>query len=1155
MSHSHLSVHRLDPHRGRRQHRRGAPSPAAAEREHAPTRRRQRRPWRAVVLLGVGALVASFVGRRGLAEPAASPPQPSPVAAASLPQPSPVPVRGQVLAATATAPFARFPAISPDGATVAFSFQGDIWAVPTQGGAARRLTVHEAYEAWPRFSPDGSRIAFVSDRFGNDDIWVMDARHGTPRRLTYHSADDLLGGWTPDGRLLFETRRAWVQVEREREIWAVSVDGGTPDRLLDAVGYTPVMSPDGRFIVFAHGSNGEFRKGYRGAAAKNLWLYDTRDGSYRQLTDFDGNDMRPAFSGPRTLYFISERDGTYNLYRTTLGEDGAPVGEPVQLTRFVDDGVRTFDVNAAGTVVLERQTDLYVMPAGGAPRRLSIEVPLDERFDPVERRSFTDSAAEFAVSPDGRYVAFVVRGEIFLMRNDPNKNRTVRLTRHPYRDRDVAWADEHTLLFASDRDGQYELYLLRSADPDEPDLFFSLRHEAVRLTDTPAEEREPVVSPDGGKVAFRRGRGQLVVARLQDGALGDEQVLLDGWATPEGVAWSPDARWLAYALDDLEFNTEIYIRAADGSGEPVNVTQHPKADTSPVWSGDGSKLGFLSLRNNGDADVWFVWLRRADWEKTRADWELQEELPADGGDGGAGKQADGGGKTAPAPVQIDFERIYDRLVQVTSLPGNESDLAISPDGKTFYFVTNRPLRQSYEADQDLYSIRWDGTEMKALTRGGQAPTAVRLGPEGKRLYLLQRRGRLARVGTADGKLENLPFSARMQIDYRAEARQVFDEAWRVLDAGFYDPNFHGHDWRALGNKYRAWALRASTRRDFRDVFNMMLGELNASHLGMSVPDRAETQSEQTGLLGVEVDPVPEGVRVQRVIPDSPAARSDSRLQPDEVIVAVDGEVVAAADNFFALLADRADQRVVLRVRDSGGAEREVVIRPAASLRRQLYEEWVRDRRELTERYSGGRLGYIHVQGMNWPSFERFERELVASGQDKEGLVVDVRFNGGGWTTDYLMAVLTVRQHSYTIPRGAAADLARDHEEFRDFYPFGERLPLAAWTKPAAALCNANSFSNAEIFAHAFKTLGRGPLVGEPTFGAVISTGGAGLIDGSFVRLPFRGWFVRATDRNMENGPAVPDVIVPARPDDRAGGEDEQLRAAVRALLAQIDAGG
>ena len=1054
------------------------------------------------------------------------------------------------LAAQDTGPFARHPDVSPDGATVAFSFQGDIWTVPVEGGTARRLTIHEAYESSPRWSPDGTHIAFESNRFGSGDLFVMRADGTGQRRLTFHSAADGLGGWTPDGRLLFQTGRTYRQVEWEGEIYTVPVAGGTPDRLLDALGSDPSMSPDGRFVAFTYGSNGPERRRYRGPAAREIWLHDTQGGSYTEITSFAGNDVRPLWGGDRSLFYVSEADGTYNLYRLPIAESGEPASQPEQLTRFQGDGVRTFGVDADGsTLVLERRTDLYVLEPGASPRILEIRVPEAERFDPVERRTFNANASEFAVSPEGDYVAFVVRGEIFLRRNDEDgdaASRAVRLTDHPYRDRDVAWLSQEEVLFSTDRNGNYDLYLLRSADPQEPDLFRTLKREVVRLTDSPEEEHGPVVSPDRSQVAYLQGRGRLVVADVDDGRLTNQRTLQNGWATPSGVAWSPDSRWLAYSLEDLRFNAEIYIHPADGSSVPVNVSKHPKQDTDPVWSPDGSKLGFVSLRNNGDGDLWFAWLREEDWERTQRDWEELQEMEPE-----APRQEPDTGAAEPVTVQIDREGIWKRLEQVTALPGNESDLAISPDGETFFFVNNRSGRQSFDADQDLHSIEWDGSGLTALTQGGQSPYGVRLGPEGSHLYMLRPGGRLARIQVGGGNLETLAFRARMVIHHHRERAQMFDEAWRVLNEGFYDPDFHGQDWEELREHYRPWALEASTAQDFQDVFNWMLGELNASHLGFRGPTPEETQREETGLLGVEIDPVPGGVRVERVIPGTPADREASRLEAGDVIVSVDGEAVRADENVYRHLTDRAGERTLLTVESPGGATREVVIRPTGSVRGQLYEEWVQDRKDLTERYSEGRVGYIHIQGMNWPSFERFERELVAAGEGKQGLVVDVRFNGGGWTTDYMMAVLMVRQHAYTIPRGAAATLD-EHEEFRDYYPFGERLPLAAWTGPAVALCNANSFSNAEIFSHAFKTLDRGTLVGEPTFGAVISTGGAGLIDGSYVRLPFRAWYVKATDENMELGPAVPDIIIPTRPDYRAAGEDAQLEAAVRELLKEID---
>ena len=289
----------------------------------------------------------------------------------------------------------------------------------------------------------------------------------------------------------------------------------------------------------------------------------------------------------------------------------------------------------------------------------------------------------------------------------------------------------------------------------------------------------------------------------------------------------------------------------------------------------------------------------------------------------------------------------------------------------------------------------------------------------------------------------------------------------------------------------------------------------------------------------------------RDIVHSPADKVESKLNVGDQILAINGEAVNQDRNVYKALEGTANTQVLLDVLSSDGNSREVIITPQSTLSTVLYDAWVAERRALTDKYSDGKLGYIHIRGMNWPSFENFERELMASGYGKEGVVIDVRYNGGGWTTDMMMAVLNVRQHSYTVPRGAAADLDKENKKFREHYPYGERLPLSSWTKPSIALCNQNSYSNAEIFSHAFKTLGHGKLVGVPTFGAVISTGGQGLIDGSYVRMPFRAWYVKATGENMEHGPAVPDVIIYNQPDSKVKGNDEQLAKAVDLLLQEV----
>lgn len=1034
----------------------------------------------------------------------------------------------------------RFPSISPDGTTVSFSFQGDIWTVSSSGGKATRLTVHEAYEGNPVFSPDGKSIAFSGSRYGNNDVFVMPTEGGMPKRLTFYSGADNISSWSASGTILFSTVREFNQIERPQEVYAISPNGGTEQRILDAVGFDPIESPDGRYIAFTRGDlNPIHREDYRGSSNRDVWVFDTKNKTYQKISSFDANDMLPRWGDNQTIYFLSTNAGRNNLYRIKLDASGKP-GTAEQLTNYKDHSVRHYGISGNGkSIVLEREKELVMFNTDSKEaKKLNVIIGADQRFDPTLNKTFTGEASEYAVSPNGKLLTMVIRGEVFVKEANKDKNNSVDVSDHAYRDMEVAWASDSAVVFASDRnDENFDLYLAKSAD--KTNIVKSLKHQVIRITKTAEDESQPTVSNDGKKIAFVRGRGVLVVADLSaDGKLTNEKILLNGWATPNSLAWSPDNKWLAYSLTDLYFNQEVFIHAADNSAKPVNVTMHPRNDSQPCWSADGSKLGFISARNNRSSDVWFVWLKKEDWEKSRQDWEdvTTDEKPAD-------KKED-----KNKIVKIDFENIHDRLVQVTSFSGDESNVVISKDGDTFFYTGE----SSTAKGRDLYSIKWNGKDLKEHTKGGSNPSGLSIDREGKYIYYLRNGGAMSRLDFKADKSEALPYSAKMKINYADERNQVFEEAWRTIRDGFYDPQFHGKDWNALRKKYKELCVIASTNEDFRDMFNYLLGELNSSHMGLTTPAQAETQREATGLLGTELVPVKEGMKVVRVIPGSPADRTSSKLVKNDIITAVDQQAVNANENFYDLLNTKVDERVLLNVRGADGKNREVIIRPTSSVRQLMYEEWVSDRKKLVDKMSNGRLGYIHIQGMNIPSFEVFERELTAAGYGKDGLVVDVRYNGGGSTTDLLMSVLNYKQHAYTIPRGASENLERDKLKFREYYPVGERLTYAAWLKPSIALCNEGSYSNAEIFAHAFKTLGIGKVVGTPTNGSVISTGGRGLLDGSFVRLPFRGWYTKATDKNQELGPAVPDFIVENQPDWITKGTDDQLKKACDELLKQID---
>jgi C-terminal processing protease CtpA/Prc len=1047
----------------------------------------------------------------------------------------------------------RFPALNPDGSQIAFSYQGDIWTVSAKGGDAKRLTIHESYESHPQWSPDGNTIVFQGNRYGNNDIFSIKSTGNRPLRLTHHSTADDAPSFDNQGHILFTTRRSFVQVEREREIHQVSQNGGTPTRLLNSTGFNPKVSPNGRFIAFVRGSCRIAREAYTGPANRNIWLYDTQQQSYHQITDFDAQDVYVDWGNNQDLYFLSAQSGRYNIYRVQLDANGKATGQAKRLTNYKKEGIRYFDVSQDGKkIVFSLGTAIYTMNADGSGKaqKVAVNVTEDYRFDPIEHKNFTKNARDYAISPNGKYLALEIRGEIFVTPNHKDRKRTVAISKHPNRDQNALWLNDSTIIFRSDRSGNNDVYMARSRDTAVTDLFKTFKVEIKAITNTPEEETAMYLSPDRKQLVLLKGRGKMVVADISsEGILSNERVLLDGWDIPEGIAWSPDSKWLAYSLEDLNFNEEIYIHAVNGNSPAQNVSMHPRGDYGPKWSPDGSKLGFLSIRNNGDADVWFVWLKKEDWEKTKTDWEeaAYEEPAKD-----KNKKKEKDKESAVEPIQIDFDNIYQRIVQVTRLPGNEGDLAISKDGENFFFSTYNSGRAGFVGKSSYNRVKWDGTEMKTVLSTGNVYNP-KLNKKGDYLYLLKSGGSVVRfkASAEKAKMETVPFAAKMDINHAAERQQVFDETWRSLNAGFYDPNFHGQDWKALRNKYEARALAASTAQDFRDMTNEMLGQLNASHMGLYGSSPEKPQQERTGLLGIEMSPLAKGVKITKVLANSPADRSESKLVVNEVITAINGVILNDKTNFYSTLQGTRGEKIMLTVQSPNGTTREVLIRPTSSLRSALYNDWVESRKALVKKYSNGRLGYLHIQGMNWTSFERFERELAASGHGKEGIVIDVRFNGGGWTTDMLMAVLNVRQHAYTVPRGAASSLEKENKKFKNTYPYGERLPLSSWTKPSIALCNQNSYSNAEIFSHAFKTLDIGTLVGTPTFGAVISTGGQGLLDGSFVRMPFRAWYVKATGENMEHGPAVPDVIIDNQPDSKAKQEDPQLKKAVEVLLGEM----
>lgn len=1044
----------------------------------------------------------------------------------------------------AEAPMPRHPAPSPDGSMIAFSWQGDLWTVAAAGGTARRLTAHPAVERYPVWSRDGAMIAFASNRHGNADVFVMPADGSeAPTRLTFADRSDTPADFTPDGKaVLFSSGRS-LSVRWMPALWTVPVTGGTPQLAQSSLGENAAYSPDGTSLVYTRGATKWTRHGYKGTASRTPWLRDT-DGNYRRLSEFDGDEDHATWISADTIALLSGRSERKNIFVSNIA-----TGKTEQLTHHEITDVRFPRASADGSLIAyEFEDSLWtVSPSDGQSRRLSINVPADTLAENISRITKSGDAENLAVHPDGELAALIVEGDLYVVElmseddQDIAAPQTVRVTETPQREAEPKWSpDGKSLLFTSDRTGNNDLWTVKPGDEDLG-WIESYDFPVTQLTSAPAEDTNGLWSPDGKQIAFIRGKGNLMVMFV-DGS--GEKTIFEHWAGSD-FRWSPDGLWFAYSTVDPHYNAEISIVPSSG-GEAYNVSRHPDDDSQPRWSPDGRRLVWTSKRHGDSNDVWGVWLTKENDQRTSAEWlkvfnekgkkDEPEEKKEDGEDDDEAED-DAEEKAEELPeVVIDFDRLWRRAERITGENGDEYNPLATPDGKHILFVAQP------DGESDLYSVRFDGEGLERLTTGDTSPSDIQLSKDGKTVYYLDSKGRAGRISVAGKKGDPMPFSARVTVDRQAQRAAIFDESWRALNEWFYDPAFHGADWAAKAEIYRPWALGASVEADFSEVINLMLGELNASHMGYR-PKRSNG-GEKTGWIGATFDPAEggPGILISEVMEDSPAAHTRINLQSGDRILAVGRQEITEKTNVYGLFVDTIGQRTMLRVLSADGTERTGTIIPTGSRRQSTlrYDTWVSQRQKLTEEYSAGRLGYLHIHSMDIPSFEDFERDLQAAAEGKEGLLIDVRSNGGGWTTDYLLATLMVQRHAFTVPR--------DDDSGIKAYP-QSRLPLAAWTRPAATICNEDSYSNAEIFSHAFKTLDRGPLIGETTFGAVISTGAHGLPGGGYVRIPLRGWYVADGGMNMENNGAVPNVVVAQPPEEDINpAVDTQLKTAVETLL-------
>ena len=1055
---------------------------------------------------------------------------------------------------------------------IVFSYLGDIWTADENGQNVQRLTVNRARDVYGRFSPDGKWIAFSSERNGNLDVYLIPTGGGNAKQLTNHSADDTVLGWSADSRsVMFSSNRG---EDFMPQLYLVSTEGGMPWKAGTDMGVQASYSPDGQKLAYNQKSQVYWRKYYRGSFQSDIMIMDVAAKKFTQVTDFDGADSWPMWGRDGFIYFVSDRDGNglTNIWR--VSENG---GNADKVTTFKTGDVRWPAISSDGRVIVfEHDFGIWKLDVNSKrATQIKLDIDAETQENLTEVESFSSQADDYDLAPSSRRIAFSIHGEIFTAPVEEGDLK--QLTDGAARDRNVSYSpDGKWLSYISDQSGREELYVV-PIDGSTP---------AQKITDIDALKFGYNWSPDSKEIAFAASDNNLrkvTVATKQVITLDNSKY--GGFGNP---VWSPDGKWIAYSKADISRNTDIYMIASSGQEKEAHkVTFDAYSDGNPHFAPDGRKLFFQRMEPTtggnqpNSTQIYSVWLERQERDPDDAEEREQTDAPQPPAEGEAeeGTPAARRGPPAnrpPREIKVDWEGMRRRVRQVTRMPFPILNYTITPNSRTLVFVTTEPAGQANIPV--LYSIGEDGRRLSRIT-AGQPPNEAAGGPgggggfgggfsdlhisrDGRTVFFRERDGiysvplsapgpnasasaaaPAAGAAGQGGGRRRINFNVRVRIDRPAEWAEMFDDGWRTMKYRFYDPKMHGMDWDAMRAKYRPLVDYVGDRQELLNILNEMIGELNASHTGAAPPPRGPgAGGVTTSHLGVELEPDKTAglYRVTHVYEDGPADKDWVRVKVGDYLLAIDGKPVKAGDEYWALLNSRLNRKVTVKFNSKPGEEGSWTSRIEAisggAYSQLRYERWVKERRKKVDELSGGRIGYLHIQAMNQPSLRRFEKELREY-RNKEAMVIDQRWNGGGNIEQELLAILVQRQYQIWQPRGTEAT----------------GRPFAGFFGPKIVLQNWRSASNAEMFPAGFRALGLGKVVGTPTMGAVIGTGSYSLIDGSTVRTPGVGVFLADAKRtNMENNGVQPDMLVENKPEDTLAGRDRQLEAAVEELMKQLN---
>ena len=1059
-------------------------------------------------------------------------------------------------------------AISPDGTQIAFTYKGDIYTVATEGGQARQITTNPAYDSDPMWTDDSKTIVFSSYREGSKDIYKVSAKGGEPTRLTTHTGNETpMAVLENNNGIIFS---AAIQQDAQygdfpggTQLYQIGMDGGRPRQVTSLPISNISVRMDGTLLYEDNkGYEDPWRKHHTSSVTHDIWIYVPSEdhekveisingnGDFTKLTTFSGEDRNPVFAptggmGGDSFYYLSEQDGTYNIYYSGSLQDeifasGELKMQPKQITFYKGNPVRHLSISNNEILCYSYDGELYTIDTqkGDGPKKVNIEIVTDQIEKAVQERTMTSGASSVAVSPDEKEVALVLRGDVFV--TSAEHKTTKRITNTAEQERSVCFApDGRTIYYAAERNGHWGIWATSLVEKEDKMFTYAVKMEEKLITKEGETCFQPQVSPDGKYIAYLKDRTGIAVMNLKSGK---EKIILDKMVNysytdgDQSFEWSPDSHYILcnYQKDGGWNNEDIAVIDVE-SGETTNLTQSGYSDGSFRWALNGKAMTWTSdkagYRSHGswgaERDVYIMFFngkRYSEFMKDQEDREIaalyKEEKKKEE------KKDTAKTEKKSEKLTLELADAEDRIVKLTRFSSRLGDHYLTRDGKKLFYVTR------LEKSSDLCMLDLEDNSVKVVLKG--ASGAIYPSKDDKYIYMTGRGG-LSKIATGSGKKETISYSGDFEHKPAQEREYIFEHIWKQVNEKFYVADIHGIDWKGYHDTYRKFLPHINNNFDFQEMLSEMLGELNGSHTGARYSYRSGFNMGTLGAL-YDNEYKGDGLKIKEVLKGGPLYMTDPEIKAGDIIESIDGVDIKKETDWHSLLKNKGGDKVFITVKKGSGKAKGMYIEPGFTDYTQLYDRWVEQREQMVEKLSGGRIGYVHVEGMDSESFRRVYSKLLGKYRTCDAVIVDTRHNGGGWLHDDLATLLSGTGYIRFEPRGQYIGTE----------------PYSKWTKPSCVLIGEDNYSDASGFPYVYKTLGIAKLIGAPVPGTMTAVWWETQIDPTIVfGIPQVGAIGVKEGRYLENMQVEPDIEVYNDPASVLRGEDKQLEAAVNEMLKTI----